>query len=203
MTEKKRLILASGSQARRTMLEAAGVPFEVVAANIDEDAIRAAMMTENDTLQPADIAVALSAEKALSVARAHPPALVIGSDQILAKGQRVYSKAATLGEARAVLERLRGRKHELISAVTIAQGGTIVWQSLDSAELTMRNFSDAFLDDYMARCGAALLQSVGCYQLEGLGVHLFDSIDGDYFTILGMPLLPLLAELRNHGLELA
>ncbi|NOT71930.1 MAG: septum formation protein Maf [Hyphomicrobium sp.] len=203
MTEKKRLILASGSQARRTMLEAAGVPFEVVAANIDEDAIRAAMMTENDTLQPADIAVALSAEKALSVARAHPAALVIGSDQILAKGQRVYSKAATLGEARAVLERLRGRKHELISAVTIAQGGTIVWQSLDSAELTMRNFSDAFLDDYMARCGAALLQSVGCYQLEGLGVHLFDSIDGDYFTILGMPLLPLLAELRNHGLELA
>ncbi|MEQ1672147.1 MAG: Maf family protein, partial [Hyphomicrobium sp.] len=106
MTEKKRLILASGSQARRTMLEAAGVPFEVVAANIDEDAIRAAMMTENDTLQPADIAVALSAEKALSVARAHPAALVIGSDQILAKGQRVYSKAATLGEARAVLERL-------------------------------------------------------------------------------------------------
>lgn len=203
MSSGTRLILASGSSARKEMLQSAGLAFEIVPADIDEDAIRSVMVSESDCVEAADIAAVLAAEKALHVSRAHAGALVIGSDQILALGRRLFSKAETVAEAREHLDRLRGRTHELVSAVAIARDGVILWQSVDSAQLTMRPFSDEFLGRYLEKAGDSTLKSVGCYHLEGLGVQLFDKIDGDYFTILGMPLLPLLAELRNQGVVTA
>lgn len=185
------------------MLEAAGLSFDVVPASIDEASITSTMISESDCVEGADIASALAMEKALTVARAYPDALVVGSDQVLAKGRRIFSKAESVAEARTILDRLRGHTHELVSAVVLAQGDTVLWQSMDSAQMTMRSFSDEFLGHYMERCGPRLLQTVGCYELEGAGVQLFERIDGDYFTILGMPLLPLLNELRNRGVVLA
>lgn len=203
MSEPVKLILASGSAARKSMLNAAGVAFNIIPANIDEDAIRSTMISESDCVEAADVAAVLAVEKALSVARANPDALVIGSDQILARGRRMFSKAKTMAEARETLDRLRGHTHELVSAVAIASGNNVLWQSVDSAELTMRKFSDEFLRSYLEKAGDKILNSVGCYELEGSGVQLFEKIDGDYFTILGMPLLPLLAELRNRGVVMA
>ncbi len=203
MSNASRLILASTSAARRTMLQAAGLAFEVYPANVDEDAIRSLMVTESDCVEAGDVASVLAAEKALVVSGAHPGALVIGSDQILALGRRMFSKAETVAEARDHLDRLRGRTHELVSAVALARDGEIVWQTVDSAQMTMRPFSDEFLGRYLEKAGDSTLKSVGCYHLEGLGVQLFEKIDGDYFTILGMPLLPLLTELRNQGVVTA
>ena len=203
MADAARLILASGSAARRSMLAAAGLTFEIIPATIDEAEIRDAMMVDNACVEASDIAAALAAAKALSVARAHPGALVIGSDQVLALGSHYISKAGTLLEARDTLDRLRERTHELVSAVAVAQGDDVLWHSIDSAKLTMRRFSDEFLGNYMSRMGDRVLSSVGCYELEGLGVQLFERIEGDYFTILGMPLLPLLAELRQRGMVTA
>lgn len=203
MAEAARLILASGSSARRTMLEAAGLSFKIIPADIDEAAIRAAMTSDNACVEASDIAAVLAAEKAVSVARAHPDALVIGSDQVLALGSRFFSKAETVAEARDTLDRLRGRTHELVSAVALAQGDDVLWHALDTARLSMRRFSDEFLGAYVNRAGDVLLRSAGGYELEGLGVQLFDRIEGDYFTILGMPLLPLLAELRQRGMVTA
>lgn len=203
MSEPVRLILASGSVARKSMLTAAGLAFEVIPANVDEDAIRSLMISESDCVEAADVAVVLAVEKALDVARANPDALVIGSDQILARGRRMFSKAATLAEARETLDRLRGHTHELVSAVAIAHGDEVLWQTVDSAELTMRKFSDEFLGLYLEKAGNKILHSVGCYELEGAGIQLFEKIEGDYFTILGMPLLPLLTELRHRGLVMA
>lgn len=199
MAEAPRLILASGSRARKDMLTAAGLAFDVVPADIDEDAITAAMTSENDCVEAADIATALAAEKALSVARANSDALVIGSDQVLARGRRLFSKAADIKEARQTLSALRGRTHELVSAVALASSNAVLWQSVETAELTMRAFSDDFLDDYLAKNGGGILSSVGCYEIEGAGIQLFERFAGDHFTIMGMPLLPLLAELRNRG----
>lgn len=199
MSNTSRLILASGSSARKSMLQAAGLAFDVHPADVDEDAIRSIMVTENDCVEASDVAAVLAAEKALSVSRLHPDTLVIGSDQILALGRRMFSKAETVAEARDHLDRLRGRTHELVSAVVLAHNGEVVWQTVDSAQLTMRQFSDEFLGRYLEKAGNSTLKSVGCYHLEGLGVQLFDKIDGDYFTILGMPLLPLLAQLRKLG----
>ncbi len=197
------LILASQSAARKRMLEQAGLVFTVVPADIDEDAIRAAMMSESDCVEAADIAAVLAVEKALVVSRAHPDALVIGSDQVLALGRHMFTKAANIAEARETLDRLRGRTHELVSAVALAQAGHIVWQSVDSADMVMRRFSDDFLSRYLEADDGAALRSVGCYELEGRGVQLFERTEGDFFTILGMPLLPLLAELRTRGLVMA
>lgn len=197
MAEATRLILASGSAARRAMLAAADLKFDVVPAAIDEEAIKALMISESDCVEAADLAVTLAVEKAMVVARANPDAFVIGADQVLALGRKFFSKAATPGEARNHLEMLRGRAHELVSAVAIARGNDVLWHTQDAAKLTMRRFSDEFLGSYLERCGKNVLQAVGCYELEGLGVHLFEHIDGDYFTILGMPLLPLLAKLRE------
>jgi septum formation protein len=199
MSDPVRLILASGSAARKDMLTAAGLAFDVIPADIDEETIRAMMITESDCVESADVAAVLAMEKALVVSRVHPEALVVGSDQVLGLGRRMFSKAANKSEARDVLDRLRGQTHELVSAVALAQNGAIIWQNLDSAQMTMRRFSDEFLGNYLERAGAAVLRSVGCYELEGLGVQLFERIEGDYFTILGMPLLPLLAELRYRG----
>jgi septum formation protein len=203
MSNPLRLILASGSAARKHMLDASGLVFDVIPADVDEDTIRSMMVTESDCVESADVAAVLAMEKALAVSRLHPGALVIGSDQVLGLGRRMFSKAANKAEARETLDRLRGRTHELVSAVALAQAGAIVWQGFDSAQLTMRQFSDEFLGNYLARAGDNFLRSVGCYELEGLGVQLFERIEGDYFTILGMPLLPLLAELRTRGVVTA
>ncbi len=190
------LILASGSSARRSMLVAAGIAFEVLPADVDEEVIR----TDLGAAEPAEVARVLARAKAEAVSRRRPEALVIGADQVLALGTTIYAKAPDVAAARVALRSLAGRTHRLLSAVAIAQAGVCAWQHLDAAELAMRDFSDAFLDDYVARAGERICASVGAYELEGLGIQLFERISGDYFTILGMPLLPLLAELRRRGL---
>ena len=189
------LILASGSRARRQMLEAAGLVFAVRPADVDEDAIRATL----GDAAPGHVAAVLARAKAEAVSRGSPDAIVVGSDQVLALGRTVYTKAPDIAAAHAALRSLAGRRHHLHSAVCIAIGGTQVWHHLDTAALTMRDFSDAFLDDYLSQVGNRVCASVGCYELEGLGVNLFERIEGDYFTILGMPLLQLLTELRARG----
>lgn len=203
MADPVRLILASGSRARKDMLTAAGLTFEIIPADIDEDGITSTLQTESACVEAADIARVLAGEKALAVARQNPGALVIGSDQVLSVGQRKISKAQTMAEARETLDILRGRTHELVSAVALARDNELLWQTVDSADLTMRDFSDEFLGHYLNCAGERILKSVGCYEIEGAGVQLFEHIDGDHFTIMGMPLLPLLNELRQRGLVLA
>ncbi len=172
--------------------------FDVAPADIDESEICKSIEGSGQRAKAADVAAILADEKAASVSRANPQALVIGSDQVLALNGRRYSKAKSIAEARAILDQLRGRTHVLVSAVSLAEYGDVVWRSSDTAELQMRPFSDVFLDQYLANMGDRALTAVGCYELEGLGAQLFDRIEGDYFTILGMPLLPLLAELRRR-----
>ena len=191
-----KLVLASGSAARRKMLEAAGLTFEVDAPRVDEEAAKASLRAEG--LKPRDQADALAELKALSVSRTRPD-FVIGADQMLAVGGEVFDKPKDIEEARRHLVRLRGQTHELITAAVVAREGAIVWRHIDTPKLKMRAFSDAFLDEYMSRAGERVLRSVGAYQLEGLGAQLFEKVDGDYFSVLGLPLLPLLAFLREHG----
>jgi septum formation protein len=198
MPEATRLILASGSAARRALLEAAGLMFDVVPADIDEAAIREAIFEKTAGAEGADIASVLAAEKARVVSVAHPDALVVGADQVLALGGKIFSKPGSVAEARAHLVMLRGRTHDLISAVAIARNGDVHWQTTATAGMTVRDFTDEFLGVYLERMGDRVLSSVGCYEFEGLGVQLFERIDGDYFTILGIPLLPLLARLREE-----
>lgn len=192
------LILASASRARREMLQGAGVSFRVVPADVDEEAIRAALSDENGnpTVEPADVAEILAVAKAEAVSLLHPDEVVIGSDQVLAFCDQILSKPRDLASARRQLASFRGSMHALHSAVALARNGESLWSMVDTAEMHVRDFSDAFLDDYMHRAGSSVLDSVGAYFLEGLGIQLFERIDGDYFTVLGMPLLPLLAELR-------
>lgn len=192
-----RLVLASTSPARAAMLEAAGVAVARAAPSVDERTLDAAWSAEGRS--PADIARRLAEAKALSVSSADPEALVIGADQTLALGDQRFSKPASVAEARDHLKAFRGRIHHLHSGVALARGGTILFATVESAAMQMRTFSDAFLDDYLATMGEAVTRSVGCYQLEGRGLQLFERIDGDYFTILGLPLLPLLAALRWQG----
>jgi septum formation protein len=189
-----RLVLASKSASRAALLRGAAVSFEMEGAGVDEDASKRRMAGES----PRDIAGALAAEKALAVA-ARTEGLVIGADQTLELDGRLYDKAVSLAEARERLLALRGRTHALHSAIVVAEGARVVWSETVSATLTMRGFSDEFLDGYLARNSAAALGSVGCYQLEGEGVQLFERVDGDYFTILGLPLFGLLGYLRRRG----
>lgn len=199
MAEKSRdLILASASAARRALLTQAGLSFDVIPANIDEDAIKSAVFAADPYAAPQRVAEKLAGEKARAVSRGHPGVMVIGADQVLVFENTIYSKADTIAEARAILKKLRGRSHELISGAALARDGDVLWSGCQSARLTMREFSDAFLADYLEMGTASILSTVGCYELEGRGVHLFESIDGDYFTILGLPLLPLLNALRSH-----
>ena len=193
------LILASGSRSRRQMLEAAGLQFEVVPSKVDERAVRDALQGEGCAIDPADLAEVLARAKAEDVSRERPGALVIGADQVLALGDTIYEKPKDLAEARRHIWSFRGRTHALHSAVALSVGGETQWTTSDTALMTMRAFSPAFADAYVDRAGPVICQSVGAYQLEGLGMQLFEEIDGDYFTILGLPLLPLLAELRNRG----
>lgn len=203
MPDATRLILASGSTARRTLLEAAGLIFDVIPANIDEGKIRDDIVGATANVEGSDIASVLAAEKARLVSIEHPNALVVGADQVLTLGGRFFSKAETLTEAREILSMLRGRTHELVSAVALARNGEVHWQTSTTAEMTMRSFSDEFLGCYLEKMGERALQIVGCYEIEGLGVQLFEEIDGDHFTILGIPLLELLARLRHEGMVTA
>jgi septum formation protein len=195
----RRLILASGSLSRRQMLTAAGVVFDVVPADVDEAAIRQSLALAQRGIDPERVASALAAAKAMEVSVRYPEALVIGADQVLALDDIIFEKVPDLASARVILKRLRGRRHALHSAVALATGGAPVWQTIDTARLSMRAFSDAFLEQYVAHTGDAILASVGCYHFEGAGAQLFDRVAGDYFTILGLPLIPLLGELRRQG----
>lgn len=191
------LVLASASAARAAMLRAAGVPIEIDAARIDEVEIKRSL--EAEAAGSAAIAETLAELKAIAVSRRHPGALVLGADQVLDCDGERFDKPADFAAARAQLLKLGGRRHELFSAAVVARGGERLWHVTDRARLTMRPLSDGFIDGYLGRVGAAALQSVGAYQLEGLGAQLFQRVEGDYFTILGLPLLPLLDFLRGHG----
>lgn len=193
------VILASKSAARRAVLDGAGVPYEALVAGVDEDAVKAGLLAEG--AGPREIADALAELKAIRVSRGRP-GLVIGSDQTLDLDGELYDKAETLEAARARLKLLRGRTHKLHSAVVVAKEGAPIWREVVTASLTMRDFSDAFLEAYLAAEGEHALGSVGCYRLEGPGAQLFSRIEGDYFAILGLPLMGLLDLLRRHG-ELA
>jgi septum formation protein len=198
-TADRDIVLASGSRARRTMLEAAGAAFRVVVPDVDEEAIRSQWQRDGSTIDPKGLARALARAKAEEVSRREPASIVIGGDQVLALGDELFTKPVDVAAARDNLKRLAGRQHQLHSAVTLAIGGRERWGHVGTALLDMREVSDAFLDDYLARVGDRVLGSVGAYELEGLGVQLFERIEGDFFTILGMPLLALLGELRARG----
>ena len=189
------VILASKSVARRAVLGGAGVPFELASAGVDETATKVRLQANG--AGPKAIAEALAEEKAVAVS-ARRPGLVIGADQTLELEGELYDKVDTIAAARERLQVLRGKPHQLHSAVVVAENGAPIWRDTVSATLTMREFSDAFLERYLAEEGEAALGSVGCYRLEGLGAQLFCGIEGDYFTILGLPLLGLLGLLREH-----
>jgi septum formation protein len=188
-----RLVLASASTSRAQILRDASVPFEVQPAHVDEDAVKTSC-GDNTA-----VAAKLAELKALRVSSTRPDALVLGADQVLVCDGKLLSKADTFAEAAAQLKFLRGKPHMLISSLALAHDGAVLWRHSDEAELRMREFSDAFLDDYLGLEGEAVLGSVGCYRLEGPGAQLFESVRGDYFSILGLPLVPLLAILREHG----
>jgi septum formation protein len=189
------LVLASKSEVRGNLLAAAAIPFTVDPARIDEREVEAA----NEKLSPPDAALLLAREKALEVSRRRD-GLVLGADQTLALGERRYSKPTDLDSARAQLKSLGGATHALHSAAAVARGNEILFETVSTARLTMRPLSDTFLDAYLSAAGDRVTKSVGGYQLEGLGVHLFEKIEGDHFTVLGLPLLPLLAYFRKAGM---
>ena len=191
----ERLVLASKSAARRAVLTDAGVPFSVQVADVDEDAVKAA----HDPADAAGLAVELARVKALAVSRHDADAWVLGADQTLAFDGGLVSKARSLDEARARLVAMRGRTHHLHSGAALARNGQIVWSGVDTAAMRVRNVSDAFLDAYLAAEGEGLLACVGSYRLEGMGSQLFEAVEGDYFTVLGLPLWPVLSELRRAG----
>ena len=190
-------ILASGSASRQRILGEAGVPFRAVPPDLDEAILKQALFREHTPREK--IAGALADAKALVVSNRHPDALVLGGDQTLLFEEDLIDKSADLAQARALLVRLRGKEHMLVGALSLARSGTVLWRHVETAQLWMRYFSDTFLDRYLATEGTGILSAVGCYKLEGLGAQLFHRIKGDYFSILGLPLLPLLAELRKQG----
>jgi septum formation protein len=193
---KDSLILASQSRARQMLLADAGLTFETVPAEIDERAIQQA----SGLSAPADIAALLAREKSLFVSTRRSGRYVIGADQTLALGTRLLSKPASRAQAAEQLHALAGETHELYSAVAVARDGKILFEEVALARMTMRPLVETEIDAYLDAAGVAVTSSVGAYQLEGLGVHLFDRIEGDHFTILGLPLLPLLAFLRSERL---
>jgi septum formation protein len=193
------LVLASASPYRRKMLAAAGLSFEVVVADVDEASLKRALASRSPRPQAAEVAETLARAKAEAVSARHPGALVIGADQVLVLGDELFDKPGDAKAARAQLQRLRGNTHRLISGVALVQGGRLLWSRADEASLAMRAFSDAFLDLYIAKSGPGICHIVGAYEIEGLGIQLFDRVAGDHFTIIGLPLVPLLAELRSRG----
>jgi septum formation protein len=193
------LILASTSRFRRRMLETAGLDFRVVPPEVDEPALRAAAKAKNAGLGPSELAELLARAKAEQVSRREPDAFVLGGDQILALEGEMFEKPQNLGEAQLHLLRLRGKAHQLHTAAAIATGGSTIWCHVEQVTLVMRDFSLEFLWRYLARVGPAICDTVGAYELEGPGVQLFERADGDYFTVIGLPLLRILAELRAHA----
>jgi len=193
---KTPLILASQSRARQALLANAGIGFEAVTAEIDERAVQQA----SGLSAPGEIASLLAREKALSVSARQPGKFVIGADQTLALGERLFSKPSGRAQAAEQLRALAGQRHELHSAVAVARDGKILFEAVAIAGITMRRLGEAEIGAYLDEAGDAVTSSVGAYQLEGLGVHLFERIEGDHFTILGLPLLPLLAFLRSERL---
>lgn len=191
------VILASGSRFRAAMLEAAGVPAAIDPPAVDEAAVKTAMRAEG--AGASTTAEALAALKAQQVSARNSGALVVGADQMLACGDVWFDKPADLAAARETLRALRGRTHELIAAVCVVRDGLILWHHVETARMTVRPFSDRFLEAYLEKMGPMACQSVGAYQIEGLGAQLFSRIEGDHFTIVGLPLLPLLDFLRGHG----
>lgn len=189
------VVLASRSAARGRLLAAAGVSFSTDPADIDERAEEERFRTSGR--DPRALALLLAREKAATVAPRHPDAIVIGADQTLDVDGTCLAKPTSLEEARAQLRRLRGKTHRLHSAVVTIAGGAR-WDWVSSASLAMRAFSDAFLEEYLSACGTRTLESAGAYHLEGHGIQLFDAVDGDFFTILGLPMLPLLQHLRER-----
>jgi septum formation protein len=190
------LILASQSSARQMLLANAGIDFKAVPADIDERAVQQA----SGLASPGDIAALLAREKAAAVSRQHSGQFVVGADQTLALGTRLFSKPAGRAQAAEQLRALAGNRHELHSAVAVARDGKILFETTLSAGMTMRQLTEAEIEAYLDEVGEAVTSSVGAYQLEGLGVHLFERIEGDHFTILGLPLLQLLAFLRSERL---
>jgi septum formation protein len=189
------LVLASKSDIRGKILAAAGLRFGIRPGSIDERAIEA----EAGVSEPRAVATLLARSKALSAATGHFGHLVIGADQTLAMGSQRFDKPADRAQAVEQLKTLRGKTHELHSALALVRDGTVLFECIDTARLTMRDFSDRFLEDYLDMAGDAASASVGAYQLESIGIHLFERVEGDYFTILGLPLMPLLAFLRSKG----
>lgn len=194
------IVLASASPTRQRLLHSADIHFNVVLPRVDETVIRETLTADGQEIDPVDMAEVLARAKAEDVSARHPGCTVIGADQVLSCGADVFSKPATVDDARETLLKLRGRAHQLHSAVVIAEDGETDWVFTDTADLTMRRFSIAFLGSYLATAGDDVIGSVGAYQLEGMGIQLFERVEGDFFTILGLPLLPLLAELRARKL---
>lgn len=191
------VVLASGSPFRRKMLEDAGVAVETVPANIDERAVEAAV--EGSGVTPQELAAILAEAKALDVSERMPGRLVVGADQTLSLGDEVLHKPADMDAARRRLLLLSGKTHELNSAVVVARDGEALWRHVGVARLTMRDLAPGFVGRHLSRVGDKALSSVGAYQIEGEGIQLFEAVEGDYFTIVGLPLLPLLGELRRLG----
>lgn len=190
------LILASKSAARQAMLRLAGVAFSVQVADVDEDALK------RPGVDAAELAIELAELKALAVSSQHGGTWVLGADQTLAFDGGLMSKARSRDEARVRLRAMRGQTHKLHSGAALAKGGQIVWSGVDTATLRMREFSDDFLEAYLAFEGDSLLACVGSYRIEGMGSQLFEAVDGDHFTVMGLPLWPVLAELRRVGVLL-
>jgi len=190
------LVLASGSMSRKALLAAAGVRFVADPADLDEDALMASLQQAGAEV----MAQSLAEQKALTVSRRHQGRIVLGGDSVIAFGEDYLSKCANLEEARNLLQRLSGHTHLLVSAAALARDGALLWTHASPCRMTMRVLSPDFLEDYLAREGEAILSSVGCYHFEGRGAQLFDKVEGDYFSVLGLPLLAVLAQLRKEGL---
>lgn len=198
MLSPQSLILASGSKTRKKMLENAGIAITVSPPVVDEDAIKKSLVEEG--VPARDIADALADAKARMASYQRQESMVLAADQILVLEEKIFSKANNREEATTALKLLSGKKHKLLSAAVVYEQGQPVWRHVDEAVLTVRPLSDEFIDQYLESLGGDAFWSVGCYQLEGLGAQLFEKIDGDYFTILGLPLLPLLDFLRRRSM---
>ena len=197
MTSSPTLILASTSASRSALLTGAGVPFSAMPPGVDEEPIKASLAANNASLE--HIADVLAEMKAMGISRQQTEALVLGADQILECGGRMYDKPASMAEAGKHLAELRGQTHTLITASVIAQGGAVIWRHIARANLHMRNFSDPFIETYLGMAGDDILGSVGGYRVEGLGQQLFTHVEGDHSVILGLAVYPLLDFLRARG----
>ncbi len=197
---KKQLVLASGSAIRKTLLDNAGLDFKIIPADIDEETIRVKMETETPDISPLEVAECLAREKARHISLQNPDAYVIGSDQILALESEIMGKPENLELAFERLLKLSGKTHQLHTAVSVVYQGIETWSYAESVHMTMRELKPEYIRKYLAEAGEEVCKSVGAYKLESLGVQLFSKIEGNYFTILGICLLPLLTYLREEGI---